>query len=995
MAYQVEIDENPPVLGYDVAGRQLYENSMDAGERWMLSDVTGTPIRAWDSRGHTFRTEYDPLRRPLRIFVAGANPANPDEELLTERLVYGEQHPEAEQRNLRGAPYLHLDQAGAATSEAHDFKGNPLHATRRLAREYKRALDWAAIDAVIPAAPTATMNLAALEAALAPLLEDETFTTETAYDALNRPVAITTPDSSVTLPTYNEANLLEQMAVRLRDANQAALFVTNIDYNARGQREQITYATTDGTNFTTTYDYDPDTFRLTRLHTVRHRDNEDLQDLNYAYDPAGNITSIRDDAQQTVFFSNVQVLPHSDYTYDALYRLIQAEGREHAVQNNLQRDATEFDPIIGIPAPNDMQALQRYLEEYVYDGVGNILSMTHTGGGSVRWKRCYQYAQDSNRLLGTSGGGAFQTQACPEHYLPGAVSTLSERYQYDAHGNMTRMPHLPLMQWDFKDHLQASSQQVVNNGGTPETTYYVYDAAGERVRKVTERFQPDPNQEPTRRNERLYLGGFEVYREYNGGGGNVTLERETLHVMDDQQRIAQIDTRTQGNDDAPAQSRRFQLSNHLGSFILEVDQQANVIFYEEYHPYGTSAYRAGRSAAEVSLKRYCYIGKECDEETGLYYHGARYYACWLGRWTACDPIGLGDGVNKYSYVRNNPVRLIDPTGHFGLPSIDDLVDAAQSVGNLASDAYEAVASSTAGDVIDIAIIPHQFTAGSVVGFAEAGFEVSASIAKLGYELVANTDEAVQSVGAAVATTYENEGVLGFTPLPELWRNLVGDDQSGQRGIFNAESAFEAGRSHGKASFAAVETVAIAATAGEFALEQASKSLATRGVLLGESTGDVIPGSIASASRTGRLRPFTSTDKHVGRVATELEKRLPGEVTGNPGVVRPKRDVPNETYQVDIEARSVDIEVKSEKGRDLPGQMRKHEEWSGRPQLGYAPDKTGRPPRRPYGDAPSHEIPSRELDIYRMGNPGTGETWQLITNSIDQLADWVQRFSRNK
>jgi RHS repeat-associated protein len=223
------------------------------------------------------------------------------------------------------------------------------------------------------------------------------------------------------------------------------------------------------------------------------------------------------------------------------------------------------------------------------------------------------------------------------------------------------------MQWDFKDQLQASSQQVVNNGGTPETTYYVYDAAGQRVRKVTERFQPDPNQEPTRRKERLYLGSFEVYREYNGGGGNVTLERETLHVMDDQQRIAQIDTRTQGNDDAPAQSRRFQLSNHLGSAMLEVDEQANVISYEEYHPYGTSAYRAGRSAAEVSLKRYCYIGKECDGETGLYYHGARYYAPWLGRWISSDPTGIWDGMVRYSFLRGNPIKFVDRTGKYSEP----------------------------------------------------------------------------------------------------------------------------------------------------------------------------------------------------------------------------------------------------------------------------------------------------------------------------------------
>ena len=61
---------------------------------------------------------------------------------------------------------------------------------------------------------------------------------------------------------------------------------------------------------------------------------------------------------------------------------------------------------------------------------------------------------------------------------------------------------------------------------------------------------------------------------------------------------------------------------------------------EEYHPFGTTAWWAGDSET-VSRKRYRYTGKERDEETGLYYHGARYYAPWLGRWTAADPIGLG------------------------------------------------------------------------------------------------------------------------------------------------------------------------------------------------------------------------------------------------------------------------------------------------------------------------------------------------------------------
>jgi len=69
----------------------------------------------------------------------------------------------------------------------------------------------------------------------------------------------------------------------------------------------------------------------------------------------------------------------------------------------------------------------------------------------------------------------------------------------------------------------------------------------------------------------------------------------------------------------------------------------------------------------VSLKRYRYTGKERDEETGFYYHGARYYAPWLGRWTSCDPAGLADGVNSYRYARNSPIRYTDPEGTESLP----------------------------------------------------------------------------------------------------------------------------------------------------------------------------------------------------------------------------------------------------------------------------------------------------------------------------------------
>jgi len=144
--------------------------------------------------------------------------------------------------------------------------------------------------------------------------------------------------------------------------------------------------------------------------------------------------------------------------------------------------------------------------------------------------------------------------------------------------------------------------------------------------------------------------------------------------MDDKQRIALVETRTldtAGNDEALRQLIRYQLGNHLGSASLELDEQAQIISYEEYAPYGSSTYQAVRSQTETA-KRYRYTGKERDEESGLYYHVTRYYVPWLGRWTSYDPLGMVDNSNLYLYVSNNPIVFMDPTGMQEVPSATDI-----------------------------------------------------------------------------------------------------------------------------------------------------------------------------------------------------------------------------------------------------------------------------------------------------------------------------------
>jgi RHS repeat-associated protein len=215
------------------------------------------------------------------------------------------------------------------------------------------------------------------------------------------------------------------------------------------------------------------------------------------------------------------------------------------------------------------------------------------------------------------------------------------------------------MKWNFKEELQAVAKQSVV-AGTPETTWYVYDGRGQRARKITENQAAD-GVVPTKKSQRIYVGGIEVYREY-GVADAITLERESYHVMDDKSRVAMIETRTQGMDDAPGRLVRYQFSNHLGSACIETDDTARVISYEEYHPFGTTSYQAVDKDIKAAAKRYRYTSLERDEESGLSYHSARYYLPWLGRWLSADPSGIEDGVNVYVYARNRVIVGSDTDG---------------------------------------------------------------------------------------------------------------------------------------------------------------------------------------------------------------------------------------------------------------------------------------------------------------------------------------------
>lgn len=225
---------------------------------------------------------------------------------------------------------------------------------------------------------------------------------------------------------------------------------------------------------------------------------------------------------------------------------------------------------------------------------------------------------------------------------------------------MTALPSIPSPEWNFKDQLHSTCRQSSQKGTYTEVTWYVYDESGKRLRKIIE--QNDTGT-PCRIKESVYIGSsYEIFRTYNGDQ-SVNMEMETLLVSSGESRLGLVENRLQGKEESkiPTQLIRYQYSNYQRSVALELDDQANMVSYEEYTPYGITSYQAMHTQTEVP-KRYRWTGKDKDRETGLYHNGLRCYMAGIARWTSADPQGLVDGLHLYAYAKGNPISFSDPSG---------------------------------------------------------------------------------------------------------------------------------------------------------------------------------------------------------------------------------------------------------------------------------------------------------------------------------------------
>jgi len=579
---------------YSLSGKPLRVNSVDAGWRLNLPGDAGQILRSWDQRGHHWQSTYDNQLRLISIEEQAAGQA-----LRTvERLCYGDSSPESATLNRCGALIRHDDSAGTLVVDEYALCGKPRSQTRHFL-----------VDVAQPDWPADEKDRDGL------LEKGEGYKTSWAYDAQGEIIQQTDAAQHEQHHAFDIAGRLKSVSLRIKGIGTRKTIVKDLVYNAFGQVESQTA----GNGVTSRAMFDPASGRMTSLSASAP--GKPLQDLHYAYDAVGNVTQIADKAQPERFNSNQLVEAVSTFTYDSLYQLTSATGREAA---GLSR------PSAGT-IPFDHTQLFNYAEQYTYDDGGNLIELRHVRDGN-NFTRTLNAGADSNRLISWSQGDD------------------TTRMDFDSNGNLQALRPGLALTWNSRNQLD-SVVLVKREGGVDDIERYGYDSSGQRVRKVKTTHTTAMN----RTEEVRYLPGLEIRTRHNERLEIITLQAGRCSV-----RYLHW---TEGRPSRIAANQlRYSLGDHLGSSSLELDDKADLISQESYLPYGGTAWVASRSAVEADYRTIRYSGKERDA-SGLYYYGHRYYAPWLQRWVSPDPAGAIDGLNLYCMVGNNPLRYTDPLGH--------------------------------------------------------------------------------------------------------------------------------------------------------------------------------------------------------------------------------------------------------------------------------------------------------------------------------------------
>ena len=397
--------------------------------------------------------------------------------------------------------------------------------------------------------------------------------------------------------------------------------------------------------------------------TIAH-DGTVLATKHMAYDSAGNRTLLEADAPTT---GSVDLSIAN--TFDAENRVVS----QTSVGQVTTHQYDQFGNLIRTTLPNGI------VVDRTYDDANRLTMLRNLRGGTYTAMSFYEYTYDhmTNRLSMRTNFGptAYSYDALDRLTGVDAPSYYDFSYSYDSAGN--RLSSQKQYEGPTTSTYNSTNELTKTQGDIGQTTY-TWDAAGNLATKIN----PDSSVamylfDSQNRLMSVQAPSGSVFHGYDATGERV-LERsngkDTWFVLDGLSVLMELNSIkkptqvfvpgvSQTRLDLPTPFTQFPLHDGLGSVMQLTDDLGNLTQSYVYEPFG-----AMQDGAKDRLNRYRYVGLAHDDLTGLTYMNARWYDQNVGRFLGRDPLRgipvFSQAVSFYSYVDNNPISYVDPSGMF-------------------------------------------------------------------------------------------------------------------------------------------------------------------------------------------------------------------------------------------------------------------------------------------------------------------------------------------
>ena len=533
-----------------------------------------------------------------------------------------------------------------------------------------------------------------------PGFSQRTYVTQWNYDTWNRLTSMIYPDSEVVSYTYNLGGLLLNMGGSRN--GQSTTYVQQLGWDKFESRVYLGY----GNGTQTSYSYEPDRRRLQNL-LVTTGNGRRIMDNTYAYDKLDNILSLANNAP--VPGSNLMGgSSQYSYTFDDLYRLTSAAGsfkgpheqdrygltmeyntvgsvtrktqtNDKSTSGNkwISQKKTTYDWSYTYDANQPHAATHIGTHTYTYDADGNQTGWTDDKTGQRRkmvWDEenrlrsvsvngqlnSYVYDATGERVL--KGIGSGQTV-----YVNGSVSGSSGGL-----GNFTIYvnPYLVVKSGEYSNHYFVESQRIATrlvHGWDQQVTAPDAGNGLSWSNKETQMKQGIGRDQQTQQGSDSATAGVTGKDARTSAGGNSTGQVSSgtpwanANPSNNGNHYAYGHYKNSGGSGTPGPDfLYFYHPDNVGSTSYVTDASGEVYQHLEYFAFGETFVEEHSNTDAIP---YLFNGKELDEETGLYYYGARYYDPRTSIWQSVDPHGdQYPGLSPYCAFANNPINIIDPDG---------------------------------------------------------------------------------------------------------------------------------------------------------------------------------------------------------------------------------------------------------------------------------------------------------------------------------------------